>query len=121
MKRLVPPLCLAFLLAAGPALAETRCGWIQNPTPGNWWLTDAQGEWTIGTQGGAQAEGMDLLPDFTAGEWVVTNGSSYGYGCACLEVTTERGNGQTITAIMDVDQLPLKRCTADSALPSPNN
>ena len=27
-------------------------GWLQNPTPGNWWLVDRDGEWTIGTQGG---------------------------------------------------------------------
>ena len=27
---------------------QTRCGWIDNPTPANWWLTDGYGEWIIG-------------------------------------------------------------------------
>jgi hypothetical protein len=36
---------LAFALLAYPAAArEQRCGWLVNPTPGNWWLIDRQGE-----------------------------------------------------------------------------
>jgi hypothetical protein len=33
------------------AAEENRCGWFSNPTPGNAWLKDRDGEWTIGTQG----------------------------------------------------------------------
>lgn len=31
---------------------ENRCGWVDNPTPANWWLTDRDGEWVIGVPGG---------------------------------------------------------------------
>ena len=31
--------------SAKAALAETRCGWVVNPTPGNWWLNDRDGSW----------------------------------------------------------------------------
>lgn len=115
---------LAPLLAAGPTQAapkppgEMRCGWIANPTPGNWWLTDRAGEWGIGLQGGYQAEGMDEIPDLSAADWVVTNGSSYGYGCACLRVTTDAKTRQ-ITRIHSVRQQPLKVCRADRKLPRP--
>ena len=102
---------------ASSAAAETRCGWIVNPTPANWWLQDAGGEWIIATQGGAEAAGMDKLPDFTEGEWVVTNGSSYGFGCACLVVKTKTGATPRITRITSVKQLPLKKCLADRKLP----
>jgi hypothetical protein len=44
MKLLLPILttCLVFA-AAHPAFAEKRCGWFQNPTPANAWLTDKDG------------------------------------------------------------------------------
>jgi hypothetical protein len=66
---------------------ETRCGWFSNPTPANAWLHDRDGEWTIGVQGGHQAEGD--WPDFTPQQWIETNGN-YGYGCACLQVRVNR-------------------------------
>ncbi|MES2340837.1 MAG: DUF4087 domain-containing protein, partial [Pseudomonadota bacterium] len=28
-------------------VGELRCGWLQNPSPGNWWLFDNAGEWTV--------------------------------------------------------------------------
>ena len=114
------PLLLDLLAAAAfalPAAAETRCGWVVNPTPANWWLTDSEGEWILSTQGGVEADGMELLPDFTTGDWVVTNGSSYGYGCACMGVTTNRAEGR-ITKITSVRQLKLAKCEADPALPA---
>ncbi|HET7863945.1 MAG TPA: DUF4087 domain-containing protein, partial [Burkholderiaceae bacterium] len=45
--------------AAGAAAAQPalRCGWFDNPTPGNATLVDRDGEWTIGLQGGHQASG----------------------------------------------------------------
>jgi Protein of unknown function (DUF4087) len=113
MRTLFAGLCIAAALA-GTAAAETRCGWIVNPTPANWWLADSQAEWIISTQGGEQADGMDLMPDFTEGEWVVTNGSSYGYGCACMNVVTADGR---ITRIKSVRQLRLRKCRADRKLP----
>ena len=117
MKPVALSLLLLAALPAAASAAETRCGWIVNPSPANWWLTDAQGEWIMSTQGGDQAEGMDDLPDFTEGEWVVSNGGSYGHGCGCMRVDTEEGDWKAITRIYSVKQLPLKTCSADPALP----
>lgn len=74
---------VAALACASPAVAEERCGWLQNPTPGNWWLRDEDGEWIISTQGGPYAEGVERLPTPKAGSFVRTNGD-YGYFCACV-------------------------------------
>ena len=68
---------------------ENRCGWFENPTPGNAWLTDKDGEWLIGAQGGYQAEGD--WAEFSDDQWVKTNGY-YGYGCTCMQVTVDRKN-----------------------------
>ena len=107
------------LAAASPiaALPEKRCGWIINPTPGNWWLRDRQAEWTLGEQGGYQAPGMDNLPDMSTRGWVRTNGS-YGYGCACLTVTTDRRTKQVIRVLSGAP-VPLRQCRADRRLPKP--
>jgi Protein of unknown function (DUF4087) len=100
-------------LITGAAKAEMRCGWISNPTPANWWLTDADGEWTIMTQGGdGGPDGMDLMPDFTEKQWVRTNGY-YGYGCACMDVETQ---DDRITRITSVRQLALSKCERDPKL-----
>jgi hypothetical protein len=112
MKALLLGVAVAIVFA-GAARAETRCGYIVNPTPGNWWLVDRHAEWIIATQGGRQARGMERMPDFTEGEWV---GESYGYGCACMNVRTRRG---AITRIYSVRQLALRKCRADRKLPKP--
>lgn len=95
---------------------EVRCGWIVNPTPANWTLLDADCEWVLGTQGAFQAKGLEDIGDLTASDWVVTNGSSYGYGCACLTVDTERAT-KTVTQIHSFRQLKLAKCEADKNLP----
>ena len=116
---------LAPLAAGAPAQAapkklagEMRCGWLQNPSPGNWWLFDSAGEWTVAMQGGFQAAGLDDVPDLTERDWVVTNGSSYGYGCVCLRVQTDP-KARRITRIHSVKQQALKTCRADRKLPKP--
>jgi hypothetical protein len=104
------------LTFASPAFAENRCGWISNPTPGNWWLTDADDTWTIMEQGSEGAPGMDKMPDFTEnGRWVEVNGS-YGYGCACFDMDV---NPQTkrVTQIYSARSLPLSKCKRDPNLP----
>ena len=116
-----PALLLAALLGAAscvtsPALAETRCGWLVNPTPANWWLIDAQGEWTIGEQGGYQAPGFDEAPWEGTREQVPVNGN-YGYECACMAVTSDPDT-KTITRVISVRSRPLKACRADPKLPS---
>jgi len=94
---------------------ERRCGWLQNPTPANWWLVDRDGEWILGVQGGYQAPGMDEMPDMSTRGWVRTNGY-YGYGCACMRVTTDRRSGR-VTRLYSASPVPLRQCRADRRLP----
>ena len=61
-------LILASLAALASPLSaqgrpERRCGWLQNPTPANYWLIDRDGEWTLSAQGGYHAPGMDEHPE----------------------------------------------------------
>jgi hypothetical protein len=102
--------------APDPSKGARRCGWLSNPTPANWWLTDSEGQWIIGTQGGDQAPGMDDMPDMTTAGWVETNGH-YGYGCACMTITAD-AEGKVIR-ISDATPKPLKQCQADRKLPKP--
>jgi hypothetical protein len=105
------------MMAALPSVAavETRCGWLDNPTPGNWWLTDADGRWTMMAQGGYQAQGMDKIPEFKPNQYVKTNGS-YGYTCACMNVTTSSKLSR-IRRIYSVKPLKLSQCRQDPKLP----
>ena len=117
MKKLLLTAALAgLLLAPGLAAAENRCGWIHNPTPGNWWLTDRDGQWIMMTQGSYEAPGMENIGDISAGDYVRTNGN-YGYACGCMEVDTD-GEG-TIARIYSFRQLSIGKCENDAALPSP--
>lgn len=107
---------LALTAVSAASAKETRCGWVQNPTPGNYWLDDRDASWTIVTQGtDPQPKGADLLPDFTAGEFVQTNGY-YGYACACMSVDVDRKQ-ERITQIFSVKQLPLSKCRNDPKIP----
>lgn len=101
-----------------PVGAQRRCGWLSNPTPANYWLADRDGEWTLAAQGGYQAPGMDDLPDMTTRGWVSTNGS-YGYGCACLTVSTDRRT-MRVTRIFSATPVPLRQCRADRSLRRPS-
>jgi hypothetical protein len=96
---------------------ETRCGWFSNPTPSNAWLNDASGEWIIAVQGGYQAEGD--WPDFKPSQWVKTNGE-YGYGCACMNVTTN-AKEMHILKIVKAWPRPLSACKKDKALKDPQD
>ena len=68
------PRCRAAVLLSAPVLspaiaanarrAERRCGWYENPTPGNVTLTDRDGTWIIAMQGGHEAKGDG--PEFSA-------------------------------------------------------
>jgi hypothetical protein len=114
--RHILPVLAVLALAPTAALAETRCGWLENPTPGNYWLTDRDASWTLSTQGGEEAAGMDLIGDISAGDYVKTNGY-YGYACACMDVATD--GVDRITEIASFRQLPIAKCSNDSALPAP--
>lgn len=101
---------------AAPAKGVRRCGWLVNPTPANWWLTDRDGQWILGTQGADQAPGMDEVPDMSTAGWIETNGH-YGYGCACMTITADPDG--RVTRIADAAPKPLKQCQADRKLPKP--
>jgi hypothetical protein len=109
------------LITATPTLAafENRCGWFENPTPANMWLDDRDGEWIVSTQGGRHASGVDV-PDFGGGKsrWVVTNGSSYGYGCACIRGNFDHSSKQVIKIEKFVIK-SLTACRADRFLKEP--
>jgi hypothetical protein len=109
------------LITATPVFAasENRCGWFENPTPANMWLDDRDGEWTVSVQGGYHASGVDV-PDFgqAKNKWVVTNGSSYGYGCACIRGHFDRSAGRVIKIEKFVVKT-LAACRADRSLNEP--
>lgn len=108
----------ALAVALAPmASAETRCGWLENPTPGNWWLIDREDTWTIMAQGGYEADGMDLIGDISAGDYVRENGD-YGYACACMDVVLDR-DASRIAVIHSFRQVRLSKCRNDKALPPP--
>ena len=91
---------------------ELRCGWFSNPTPGNAWLIDKDGEWTIGIQGGYQADGD--WPDIADSHWVKTN-VNYGYGCACIRASIDRKTERVIQIKSSYGK-PLSACRNDRAL-----
>ncbi len=98
--------------ASDAARAETRCGWFDNPTPANAWLSDREAEWIIAVQGGHQAEGD--WPAFGPKQWVETN-VHYGYGCACLRVRADRETHK-VTGIESARARPLSACRRDRSL-----
>lgn len=118
MKLRMAALLIATLAASPLLAAETRCGWLQNPTPANWWLDDADGSWTIMSQGAGEGPpGMDLIPDISERDYVRTNGN-YGYACACLSVETDETE-ESITEILSFRQLALSKCENDGKLSAP--
>lgn len=108
-------------MVSADARSETRCGWFVNPTPGNFYLTDADGDWWFASQGALEVGGWENL-DWSDAEfgdaWVETNGS-YGYGCACASGDYGRAAEGEVWFIDTLRALPLRKCEADPALPPP--
>jgi len=98
---------------------ETRCGWLQVPTPANWYLKDRDGTWVISMQGGYRAEGMETTPVGDDKEYVKTN-VNYGYSCACLNVVVDSSR-MRIIRIQGGEALPLSTCREDPNLPKERN
>lgn len=108
-------LCLSPWLASAASSTSPgtqRCGWFDNPTPANASLTDRDTEWTVGVQGGHQAQGD--WPRFANRDWVRTGHGSYGYGCACMKVATD--DKEQIVQIFSARSRPLSACRQDPAL-----
>ena len=108
---------LTIAASLSPVLAEERCGWLENPTPGNWWLRDSHGLWILSAQGGPYAEGIEKLLRPAPDRFVATNGQ-YGYWCACLSGGFDV-HTQTMTRIDSARASPLSVCRNDKALPAP--
>lgn len=112
-------LALTVSLSAAPAFAVKRCGWLQNPTPGNYFLTDRDGDWWIAAQGSdLDPTGSDLIGDLSEGDYVKTNGY-YGYACACLDMEVDAAS-KNVVSIKSFKQLAIKQCRNDKALPAPD-
>ncbi|HEY4467902.1 MAG TPA: DUF4087 domain-containing protein [Klebsiella sp.] len=98
--------------------AERRCGWFENPTPANATLTDRDGIWIIGSQGGDQAEGD--WPEFKPAQWIRTGKGNYGYGCACVLADTNHETHR-INHLTKAVARPLSACRTDKSLKEPEN
>jgi hypothetical protein len=108
--------CHADVTAQGVVL---RCGWLDNPSPGNAWLNDRDGEWTVAIQGGHQAKGK-WTPTFKNSQWVRMGVGSYGYGCVCMKVKAN-AESQEIIEVISAIAKPLSACRQDKALKEPEN
>lgn len=106
--------------AASPQVPDShlRCGWFDNPSPGNATLTDRDGEWTVAMQGMFSAKGK--WPSFKAPNWVRTGNGSAGYGCACMRVL-EDADQHRIVRIVSTQVKPLAACRHDKTLKEPEN
>lgn len=115
MKIMVLTLLMMTALTTTAFAQEKRCGWIANPTPGNYWITDAQDTWTMAVQGGYQAEGLDKLQYPNNDQYVETNGN-YGYFCGCVSANF---NKETLYVefIKNASAELLKTCLEDPNLP----
>jgi hypothetical protein len=94
-----------------------RCGWYQNPSPGNQYLTDRDAQWIVSMQGLYEAPGQDRLSAMDKYGWVKTN-VEYGYSCACIRMDVNRKT-QKVTRIYSGYAIPMSRCRNDKALPRP--
>jgi hypothetical protein len=110
----------AALLAALPAQAETvrRCGWYHNPTPAKVVLKDADDFWWISQQGTPPAPGFNeaYTPAFDNRDRVVTNGSSYGYSCACADGDFGPAGSMKVRSISRLKAQPIAQCQNDPNL-----
>jgi hypothetical protein len=116
-NRALAVLIAVSMIALAPMAARAgsvRCGWLDNPTPGNASLYDKDGEWTIAAQGGHQANG-DWPPAFKPGQWIRRGPGSYGYGCVCLTVELDE-KGKNILDILSGEGRPLSVCRKDRAI-----
>jgi Protein of unknown function (DUF4087) len=100
-----------------PAAGALRCGWFQNPSPGNWYLTDRDGDWTLAMQGLYDAPGFDRLPAMDRYGWVKTN-LEYGYSCGCIKMDVNR-KIRKVTRVYSGYPIPMSRCRNDKLLPRP--
>jgi hypothetical protein len=88
------------------------CGWWDNPTPGNVWLNDSSGQWTIALQGMYEANGAG--PEFKPGQQLPKD-APHGYGCACITARVDQ-TSRFVYSFIDAKALSPKVCRADPGL-----
>lgn len=97
--------------------SERRCGWLNNPTPANWWLVDKQATWILMRQGEAEPRGLEKIPDISKHFYIKRN-RNYGYTCACIDGEFDVSENRVVR-ILSFEQKPLSVCQKDRALPRP--
>jgi hypothetical protein len=107
-------MCSLPLVSVPARAAGLRCGWFDNPSPGNASLFDKEGEWIIAIQGGHQAMG-DWPSGFAPKQWIRIGAGHYGYGCACLDMTVN-AEEKTVLEIKSGKARPLSLCRKDPAV-----
>lgn len=93
---------------------ETRCGWFVNPSPANIFLLDADGNWTLSSQGDHFIEKEWDWPNFSEDEWI-GKPNAYGHGCACITAKFDKEKFD----VLEISKLwpqALKICLTDKKL-----
>ncbi|PID46918.1 MAG: hypothetical protein CSB47_01680 [Proteobacteria bacterium] len=110
-----------FCLSLPVMASEYRCGWIENPGPGRWWITDKDASWEISTPGGysVSPQSIDQLPDIIPNGYVRVTGT-YGYSCGCLTVSTDKRKHRITKVHTKGKQQLLKRCLEDRSITNKN-
>jgi hypothetical protein len=119
LKIILATTLLAATLSTTAQAAERRCGWLENPSPSNWYLTDADSSWILMQSSEQEPSASIDIPVFQEEKgWFVKTGGSSGYGCACLSVTVNKKTNRVLTASQG-KMLPIKTCKDDKKLPKP--
>lgn len=112
-------ICLGAFFTLTTEAKETRCGWLENPSPANIWLIDHDDTWAISVQGAPISlddKSLDLAYQAIKNqqEFVRTN-QSYGFSCACLTIDADKDE-KSIKVIYKAQQLTLKQCLEDTSI-----
>ena len=111
MKTALLLLSLALPHLSPAAVAEQRCGWVENPTPANYFFVDEEETWTLALQGGYQAPGMQNLPELT----LVNEGTGRA-ACACLDLVVSQEK-RRVEEVVAATSKPIAECQNNAALP----
>ena len=119
-KSLLFAIIILISITPAHAAVEKRCGWFDNPSPGNVYLNDKDGSWIINEQNRYDIEADWTWPEFSSKQQVKTG--SHGYGCVCMDVETKtEDKAKYITAIKSTKIKPLSVCRKDKTLIEPNH
>ena len=99
------------------AVAEYRCGWLDNPEAGSFQLIDKESVWTISKNLGYRIPAASLknLPQRQEDQFIRTNGN-FGYSCSCISVKTDARTSRITTISFKGKQVLLKRCLEDKTI-----